>query len=289
MVVAACSADSEPVADATVDDAPATARDFVVIAHRGFSARAPEHTIAAYDLAAEAGADYIEQDLQLTADGVLVALHDATLDRTADGSPEFCTGPVIERTLDEIRECEVGSWFNEARPERANPSYGTARIPTLDEVFTRFGSARRYYIETKNPEEAPGMEEALLAALDRHGIAGDTGGLPNVIIQSFSRASLEKLNRLDPDLFLVQLYGRADRGELLDSLGVAAGYAEGVGPHFSAIDAEFVEAAHAAGLVVHPYTVNEIADMRRVVAAGVDGFFTDESQRALELRSELVN
>src|SRR5690606_21915603 len=112
----------------------------------------------------------IEQDLQMTADGVLLVLHDATLDRTARGPAAVCTGPVIERTLAEVRECDFGSWFNEARPESANEAFVGLHAPTLDEVFARYGDRVRYYIETKNPEEAPGMEEALLALLRRHGL-----------------------------------------------------------------------------------------------------------------------
>src|SRR5262245_5977212 len=99
-------------------DAPALA-----IGHRGASGYAPEHTIASYDLALDLGADYIEQDLQLTKDGVLVAMHDPTLDRTARGAAENCTGLVIEKTLAQIKTCDVGTWFNQAFPAAAKPEY----------------------------------------------------------------------------------------------------------------------------------------------------------------------
>jgi glycerophosphoryl diester phosphodiesterase len=101
------------------------------IGHRGASGYAPEHTIPAYDLALEQGADYIEIDLQMTKDGVLVAMHDDTLDRTADapeGVPKrFCSGPVIKRTLEQIKQCDVGSWFS--------PEYAGEQMPTLEEIF----------------------------------------------------------------------------------------------------------------------------------------------------------
>ena len=84
----------------------------VNVGHRGASGYAPEHTIASYDLALTLGADYIEQDLQLTKDGVLVALHDPTLNRTARGLSENCAGLVIEKTLAQIKTCDVGTWFN---------------------------------------------------------------------------------------------------------------------------------------------------------------------------------
>ena len=98
------SGTAEPDRTTTTETPPAEpAADFrdaavVVIAHRGASADAPEHTFAAYDLALEQGADYLEQDLQLTSDGVLVVLHDGTLDRTASGPAEACTGAVGDKT-----------------------------------------------------------------------------------------------------------------------------------------------------------------------------------------------
>ena len=128
-----------------------------VIAHRGASAYAPEHTFAAYDLALEEGADYIEQDIQLTADGELVVLHDDALDRTARGPSDSCTGSVRTKTLAQVRQCDMGSWFNEANPALANPLFADERILTLREVFERYESTVRYYIETKGPEEQPGL------------------------------------------------------------------------------------------------------------------------------------
>jgi glycerophosphoryl diester phosphodiesterase len=251
----------------------------IVIGHRGFSGRAPEHTFASYDRAIAAGAAYIEQDLQLTADGVLVVLHDATLDRTARGPAADCTGPVSSKTLAQLRGCDFGSWFNETRPELARDEHRGLPIPTLDEVFARYGSRVRYYIETKNPEEAPGMEEALLTLLRRHRLVGAGGSPPRVVIQSFSPASLKKVRALEPSLPLVQLFSRLPSAELRDSLGAVRAYAAGIGPALASVDAELVRAAHAAGLVVHPYTVNDPADKQRLTTMGVDGFFTDLPER----------
>jgi glycerophosphoryl diester phosphodiesterase len=123
------------VAPADVASAKKATEDAPVlnVGHRGASGYAPEHTIPAYDLALEQGADYIEIDLQMTADGVLVAMHDDTLDRTAtapEGVPEeYCTGPVIEKTLEQIKMCDVGSWFNETYPEYAATSTSGCRYP----------------------------------------------------------------------------------------------------------------------------------------------------------------
>src|SRR5262245_55585750 len=144
--------------------AVAAAADPVLnIGHRGASGYAPEHTIPAYDLALPLGADYIEQDLQLTSDGVLVCLHDTELDRTARGAAENCTGSVGDKTLAQIKTCDVGSWFNDANPGLARPEYVGLQIPTLEEVFVRYGRRVNYYIETKSPETADHMEERLLA------------------------------------------------------------------------------------------------------------------------------
>src|ERR687893_373154 len=180
------------------------------VGHRGASGYAPEHTIPAYDLALEQGADYIGQDLQMTSDGVLVVLHDETLDRTArptaESQPGDCTGLVIEHTLEQIKTCEVGSWFNETYPQYADPSYVGLEIPTLEEVFQRYGKSVNYYIETKNPEAAPGMEEELLRLMDEYGLTQPAAESWQVLIQSFSPASLQKIHALRPSLPLIQLY-----------------------------------------------------------------------------------
>jgi hypothetical protein len=105
--------------------------NLVVIAHRGASGHAPEHTFAAWDLALSQGVDYLEQDLQLTRDGALVVLHDDTLDRTVRAGGLPCLGPVRERTLAELRVCEAGSWFNQARPDRAGEYAREPVPPTL--------------------------------------------------------------------------------------------------------------------------------------------------------------
>jgi glycerophosphoryl diester phosphodiesterase len=269
-------------------DAVAHGPDVLVVAHRGASGHAPEHTLAAYDLAIREGADYIEQDLQLTKDGVLVVLHDPTLDRTARGPAESCTGPVVEKTLAEVRRCDVGSWFNERFPERARPEYVGLRVPTLDEVFARYGRGARYYVETKNPEEAPGMEEALLRLLDAHGLRAASAGRWRVLVQSFSPGSLRKLHAADPTLPLIQLFGGPDSTSerVRAALPGVAAYAVGIGPSRGAVDAALVAAAHASCLLVHPYTVDDTAEMRSLRALGVDGMFTNLPDRLNALLGE---
>ena len=192
-----------------------------IIGHRGASGHAPEHTIAAYDLAVTLGADYIEQDLQMTRDGVLVALHDPRLDRTARGPAANCSGLVIEKTLAQIKSCDVGSWFNDRFPASARAEYVGLTIPTLEEVFERYGHRVNYYIETKNPGDAPGMEAGLLALMDKYALRQAAAERWQVLIQSFSASSLKTIHGLDPSLPLVLLLARVDTtaiGELLDGV-----------------------------------------------------------------------
>lgn len=270
-----------PDAEPALDTARASRDRAAIIAHRGYSGRAPEHTFAAYRLAAEAGADYIEQDLQFTADSVLVVLHDGTLDRTANGPAALCVGEVRVHTLDELRECEVGSWFNRENPQHADSAFAAERIPTLEEVLGRYGSTHRLYIETKDPDAAPGMEEALVELVHRYPHLVDPAEPPNLYIQSFSLASLQRLHALDPDIPLVLLFGRLSSEEIQDSLPSIAPYASGIGPHFSSVDPALIAAAHQAGMVVHPYTVNTQEEMDRLISIGVDGMFTNEVELGL--------
>ena len=250
--------------------------DVQVIAHRGASWDAPEHTFASYDLALTSGGDWIEQDLQFTRDSVLVVLHDDSLDRTARGPATDCRGLVRDKSLAQLQRCEVGSWFNVEYPDRAKARYATERIPTLDSVLTRYGRRTRYYIETKNPEAAPGMEEALLALLRKHRLAGFLTNRSRVLVQSFSAASLERMHALDPDVRLVWLIDEPIPADSLDAVFArVARYAVGIGPSRRIVTARMVERAHVAGLVVHPYTVNDSSVMTAMLGLGVDGMFTD--------------
>lgn len=255
----------------------------LVIGHRGASGYAPEHTFASYDLALELGADYLEQDLQMTRDGVLVVMHDDTLERTTGGA---CRGRVLDRTLAELRDCEVGSWFNAAHPERSRTAYAGEPIPTLDEVFARYGARASFYVETKNPDAAPGMEEALLELLDLHDLREPAADEWRVLIQSFSEASLRRIHEMDPSLPLIQLIrGRwATPATVRARLPEIAEYAVGIGPSWRDVDAAVVAAARGLCLEVHPYTVNEPARMTRLAELGVTGMFTDVPDQLLALR-----
>lgn len=288
-VLAACSSDSSDDASSP-DPAPTTAapaaiepaRDFsapgvAVIAHRGASAEAPEHTFSAYDLAVEQGADYLEHDLHLTTDGVLVVFHDPTLERTARGPEATCTGPIAERTAAELETCEVGSWFDETNPDLTGGPFAGEPIPTMAQVFDRYGSDVRYYIEIKSPEEQPGIEQALLDLIDEAAIEPMDGDLPPIVIQSFSPDALRRIHDLRPELPLVQLIS-AVTGPTLDpaSLDDIATYAVGIGPPSAFVVGDVVAQANERCLDVHPYTVDDRGEMARLLDLGVGGIFSNE-------------
>jgi glycerophosphoryl diester phosphodiesterase len=294
LMAAACerAADATPTAPALLPgiessrsvrsaDAPVLA-----IGHRGASGYAPEHTLASYDLALTLGADYIEQDLQLTRDGVLVVLHDPTLNRTARGAAENCTGLVIEKTLAQIKTCDVGSWFNAAFPQYARAEYVGLKVPTLEEVFDRYRHSANYYIETKNPEDAPRMEEKLLALLAAYQLRDPAVRRDQVLIQSFSDASLRKIHGLDPALPLIQLFSNIGSAGILATLDQVKTYAVGIGPSGASVDAALVSAAHSRCLDVHPYTINETSQMAGLIALGVDGMFTNFPDRLTALLAD---
>jgi len=233
-----------------VTSSTAAARPVLDIAHRGASGHAPEHTFAAYDLALKMGADYIEQDLQQTRDQELVVIHDETLDRTTN-----CRGLVSTKTVAQIKEC-------------------APQVRTLRELFERYQKRVKYYIEIKQPDDAPGMERSLLDLLDEFELR------TQVIVESFSELSLQKIHETDSELTLVQLvhkghHSRAIRERLKDYKR----YAIGIAPERHSIDLTLVQAAHDEGMVVHPFTVNDVAEMKRMVDVGVDGMFTDFPDR----------
>ncbi|MBY8913388.1 glycerophosphodiester phosphodiesterase [Bacillus sp. YC2] len=243
----------------------------LTIAHRGASGYVPEHTMLSYETARKMKADYIEMDLQMTKDGKLIVMHDEKLDRTTNGH-----GWVKDHTLAEIKKLDAGSWFNKAYPEKAKPQYAGLKVPTLDEVLKRYGRHANYYIETKAPEIYPGMEEKLIASLKKYKLTGKHAKTGQVIIQSFSKDSLLKIKTLDPKLPTVQLLEAEQLSSMTDAdLTEIKTYAVGIGPDYKALNAENVRTIRNHGLLLHPYTVNTEADMRRLLNWGVTGVFTN--------------
>ena len=189
-----------------------------VIAHRGASFDAPESTAAAYLLARDLGADYLELDLQRSNDGVLFALHDDNLQRTTDVAtkfPERKDSPANAFTLAELKTLDAGSWFNTAYPERARPGFVGLKILSLDEIIKIAEGNPQHkpglYIETKEPKQFPGIEADLKDKLLDKGWLSSVGsklgksntgvgqGKGRVVLQTFETASLKELQKEMPN------------------------------------------------------------------------------------------
>ena len=241
------------------------------VAHRGASGHAPEHTLPAYKLGEEMKGDYIEIDLQMTKDGTLIAMHDEKVDRTTNG-----TGHVKDFTIDEIKQLDAGTWFNEKYPEKAKPEYEGLTVPTLEEVITKFGKGSRYYIETKSPNVYPGMEEELLRILNKHKLIGPNVPSGKVLVQSFSPESLLIVDSLNPNVPLVQLISYSQPATITDEeLNEISEYAIGIGASHTKIDQKYVKKVRDHNLLIHPYTVNTEKDMIKLLDWGVTGMFTN--------------
>lgn len=256
----------------------------LIIAHRGASGYAPEHTMESYKLAKELGADYLEIDLQMTKDGQLVAMHDETVDRTTDGE-----GFVSDFTLEELKQLDAGSWFNEENSKHADPSYTGVTVPTLREIFEEFGHEINYYIETKEPEKNVDMERKLVSLLDEYGFLNESVAYGKIMIQSFSEDSLIAIHELEPSLPLVKLQQYYETEVTTkETFEKISEYAIAVGPSYRYIDKQYVEEANNSGLQVHPFTVNEPLEMRKLEDWGVTGVFTNytDAYNTMEVSTE---
>jgi len=231
-----------------------------IVAHRGASAVAPENTMTAFRLAAEAGADLIELDVHLTADGEAVVIHDETLERTTNGR-----GLVGERTLAEIRALDASRGAGEG-------------VPTLEEVVawarTRtLGLA----LEIKQPTAALGRAPYARIADRVAEVIAAHDLVDRAIVHSFDHPTVLRVRSLLPEVTTAVLYGS---GVFVDPVAVArAADASGLHPRWSSVTAPLCEAAHAAGLHVHAWGLPEPHDravIARLLAAGVDSLSADD-------------
>jgi glycerophosphoryl diester phosphodiesterase len=278
--------------------APAVLRK-ILVAHRGASAYAPEHTLESYQLALKQGADFVEQDLQITRDGILVCLHDLTLERTTNVKEIFPTRfrerpvsgaemrhwYVSDFNLQEIKQLDAGSWFH--------AKFKGARVPTFQEAIDLVRGKAGLYPETKAPEVygARGfdMERLVFDLLKKNRlISGNAARKTPVIIQSFSAESLKKLfNIIKTALPLVLLVSDEARARWLTEAGLAEAkqFASGIGPAKALVDKTLVMQAHRLGLTVTPYTfrssnTGRFKTVREEINfylydLGVDAVFTD--------------
>ncbi|HXN45618.1 MAG TPA: glycerophosphodiester phosphodiesterase family protein [Bryobacteraceae bacterium] len=240
--------------------------------HRGARASFPENTLAAFLFAIDAGADYIELDIQATADQVLVVCHDPVLRRRIYQGPSG--GRVVSRlTLAELRRFDCGSLTDRRFPRQT--AVPGARIPTLDEVLALAGRGHfRFNIEVKTFPGRPydGLSPEAIAALAVEAVRRP--GLDRrVEMQSFDLRVLRAIRDLDPGLPLAALcqFGRRDFLRLAREAGATT-----LGPYQRLVTRSSVARAHAAGFRVVPWTANRPRDWARLIRAGVDGIISDD-------------
>lgn len=251
----------------------------LVIAHRGFSAAAPENTLPAFELALSAEADLVELDVHQTRDGVLVVLHDATLDRTTDVVSRWKRSrvPVGDVTAAELAELDAGAWFH--------PRYAGTRLPTLEEALRAIANRGGLtLIERKTGEAAAYVGLLRTLQLARH-----------VVLQSFDWEFLRRCHEMAPEILLGAL-GPPSRlpdgsppAQLPKTLGPAwIEPARATGARILVWNHRHIESGTAQLMQQHGfrlwvYTVNEPPDFKAALARGVNGIITDQPARLWRL------
>ena len=240
----------------------------LVIAHRGASVYAPENTIAAFRLAAELGADAVELDAKLTADGQIIVHHDRTLDRTTNG-----TGLIQARTLAELRHLDAGSHFNS--------SYSGERIPTLNEVFRAVADRLLINIELSNyASPFDRLPEAVVKLIREFSLE------KRVLLSSFNPVGLMKARKLAPEIQLGLLVVDKEPRWLRAFFNMIAPH-EAIHPSIALVSEEMIEDQHRQGCWVNVWTVNELEDIKRLVHLSVEGVITDVPDLAREVVREI--
>ncbi len=224
-----------------------------VIAHRGASAEAPEHTIAAFELAMEQGADGLALEVHLSADQHPVVFGDFTVERTTDG-----TGVLAGLRVRDLKRLDAGGWRGR--------HFAGQRVQTLEEVLERFRERTRFWLQlTGGPGVYPGLEERVVSMLEIYDV------IDHVLVQSFDRAALEAVRSLQPDLRVGLLLAQGP----LDRSALAAGGPHAICPATGACSEGLVAEVRAAGRECYVWTVHEPALADRLVKWGVNGIVTD--------------
>ena len=254
------------------------ARPVQVVAHRGASAEAPEHTMAAYQRAIDTGADALECDVRLTADGHLICVHDRRIDRTSDAR-----GVVSTLDLAQLDELDFGAWYDGVDPDPL--SVDRRRVLTLERLLELVADAGRpldLAIETKHPTRYAGLvERRLVELLDRFGWAHPRLGTATPVrVMSFSWVSLRRMRALAPSVSTLYLMERVPLRLRDGSLPTGVHMA---GPSIEVIRAHprYVSRLKAHGHQVHVWTVDEEADITRCLELGVDAIITNRPAEVL--------
>jgi glycerophosphoryl diester phosphodiesterase len=240
-------------------------------AHRGASAYAPENTMAAFDLALRQGAEAIELDAKLTADGKVVVIHDQTINRTTEGD-----GRVKDLTFAQLRELDAGSHFDFAF--RGEP------IPSLDEVFAALGHLLYINVELTNYNSiTDSLPEKVANLVKRHNLSR------RVIFSSFNPIALVRIRRAIPEAPIGLLAQAGSKGAWARSWAGRLIGANSLNPEVSDVTQSLIEANHRIGRRVFVWTVNQAEEMRRLFALKVDGIFTDDPVLARQILSVVKN
>jgi glycerophosphoryl diester phosphodiesterase len=249
-----------------------------VVAHRGASADRPEHTVAAYELALQQGAEGVECDVRLTRDGHLVCVHDRRVDRTSNGS-----GAVSEMSLAELRALDYGGWHASRRADTAQGDTGLLTLDGLVKLVLDWRRPVKIFIETKHPVRFGSLvENKVLALLHRYGIASPASAdRSRAVVMSFSAAAVWRIRRAAPMLPTV-LLGETSRylgGSAATTVGATA-----VGPSILTLreHPELVDRAAAQGRATYCWTVDELADVEFCRDLGVGWIATNHPGRTKE-------
>ncbi len=235
----------------------------IVMAHRGYSSKAPENTMPAFELAIEAGAGGLELDVHLTKDGEVVVIHDPTLDRTTNGG-----GSVASFTMEELREFDAGSWFA--------PAFKGTKLPTLREVLDLIKDRNVLLnVETKTALGFEHLNDKVAPLLDEYSMWEKT------VISSFNHYALVHMKNIRPQARTGILYNCAlvNPWVYAKSIGASA-----LHPHHMTIIPELVQEAQQQGMMVNVWTVDGEADIERVKLAGVDSIITNVPGRVHSLQ-----
>jgi len=232
----------------------------ILFAHRGASAHAPENTLPAFELALQQGADGVELDTMLSADGQVVVIHDSTLDRTTNGH-----GRVTAMPFAALRELDAGAWHSE--------QYRGTKIPSLDEVFETIGKKCIINVELKNYSTPfDRLVEKACDTVRQHGLQD------RVLFSSFLGYNLRIAGRLLPDVPRGLLASRGWTGAWARSFGFMFGDYEALHPHIADTNAPQVSRVHQLKRRIIVWTANNAEEVTRLKGWGVDGMITDDPQ-----------
>ncbi len=233
-----------------------------IIAHRGASAYAPENTLAAFKMALQQGADGIELDAKLSADGHVVVIHDQTVDRTTPAK-----GLVREHIMADLHKMDAGSHFDVA--------FMGEPIPTLEEVFKAVGQLTYINVELTNYGSSFDDLPEKVAGLVKQNKLGQ-----RVFFSSSNIFTLMRIHKLLPEVPIGLITKPGWRGSLMRTIPSLLVDYQSLHPELGDVTPELVQANHQKGRKVIVYTVNKEQDIQRMFEAGVDGIFTDDPQLA---------